>query len=426
MAKVELTLYKWKTLSNETNPIMLRVSKDKKRIMFATGLSCVPKQWNDEYGLFVNDKRVVADHENLNKVLKGITTKADDIIKEFDRLKIDWTLKQFSNAYKKKETVKLNPAGYFENHIQKLRDAGKFGNADMFHSTLAILRIFRPKFDKLEFPDIDRDFIQDFDTFLRLERNAKDTTISVYMRTFATLLNAAIADDLMQPGAYPFSKSKWDKGYKISELNTKTKKRFIPVEYLQKLRDFNFDDLRLETARNLFLFSFYCRGINWIDMAYLTPDNVEKTFSKDGKPIKVINYIRAKTHKPFDIKINSDIQKLLDWFKSMPHCEPYLLPIVTKPEHTGEALRQHIRDRRSKYNKALADIVKIDELAFPESLQKITSYYSRHSYAMRLRETGKNVELISEALGHADLTTTNIYLDSFGRDAVAAASEGLI
>lgn len=425
MAKVELILYKWKTLSNETHPIMLRVSKNKKRVMFATGLSCVAKQWNDEYGLFVKDKRVVADHEELNKILAGITTKADDIIKEFDRLKISWTLKQFSNAYKKKETAILNPAGYFESHIQKLRDKGKFGNADMFRSTLAILRIFNKKFDKLEFPDIDQDFIDEFDTFLRNERNAKDTTISVYMRTLATLLNAAITDDLMQPGAYPFS-TKQNKGYKISKLNTETKKRFIPVEYLQKLRDYNFEDIRLETARNLFLFSFYCRGINWIDMAYLTPANIQKLISPDGHPYKAIIYIRTKTHKPFEIKVNSDIQKLLDWFKSMPHCEPYLLPIVTKPEHTGEVLRQHIRDRRSKFNKALSDIVKIKELEFPDALQKITSYYSRHSYAMRLRETGKNVELISEALGHADLSTTNIYLDSFGTDAVAAASENLI
>lgn len=426
MAKVEMILYKWKTLSKGTHPIMLRVSKEKERVMFSTGLNCKPQQWNDEYSLFVKDKRVVKDHEDWNTALEDIKTKAKNIIKDFERLNPDWTMKQFTDAFNKKKIVKLNPADYFENHIKKLMDAGKFGNADVFRSTLAILRIFNKKFDKLKFPDIDRDFLRKFDKFLRDERNLKDTSISVYMRTLATLLNAAIADELMLPSAYPFSKSKWDKGYKISSLNTKTRKRFVPVEYLQKLKDFNFDDLRLETARNIFLFSFYCRGINWIDMALLTPENIENKFSKEGKPIKVINYIRAKTHKPFEVQINADIQTLLDWFKSTPHSETYLLPIVTRPEHSGEALRKHIRDRRSKFNKALADIVKIEELAFPESLQNITSYYSRHSYAMRLRETGKNVELISEALGHADLSTTNIYLDSFGSDAVAAASEGLI
>ena len=45
---------------------------------------------------------------------------------------------------------------------------------------------------------------------------------------------------------------------------------------------------------------------------------------------------------------------------------------------------------------------------------------------MVLRSKGVGIELISEALGHADLKTTAIYLDSFGREAVADASENLI
>lgn len=424
MAKSELILYKWKTLKDETNPILLRISKKKQRKMFATGLSCTPKQWNDEYGMFIRDKRLVKDYEALNTVLTNAKAKADKIIKEFDRLEIDWTIKQFENKYLLK-SINLNPADYFESHIQKLSDVGRYGNADVFRSTLKILQIFDKKFHKLKFPDIDQKYIAKFDLFLRNERELKDTSISFYMRTFATLINAAITDGLMQPGAYPF-KTKQNKGYQISKLNVETKKRFIPIEYLQKLKNHKFDDLRLETARNMFLFSFHCRGINWIDMAYLTNENIEKIMSNDGKEIKVLKFIRTKTHKPFEIVINSDIQTLLDWFKTMPHCPPYLLPIVTVPEHTGEALRVHIRDRRSKYNKALNDITAVEELKFPEALQSITSYFSRHSYAMVLRNKGTNIELISEALGHADLSTTSIYLDSFGREEVANASENLI
>ena len=436
MAKTQIILKHWQTLKNGEHPIVLRVEKNKNHLLLATGMSCRPPEkstlskpdpptyWNDEFGLFVRDKRLNPDYEVDNVVIANIRTKADKIIKEFDRLGIDWTIKQFSAAFKKK-TVTLNPADYFESHILKLSGAGKFGNADVFRSTLNILRIFDKKFNKLQFPDIDIKYIEKFDAFLRIERDLKDTSISVYMRTFATLLNAAIKDGLMQPLAYPFA-SKNNDGYKISKLNVETKKRFIPKEYLAKLKNHKFEDLRLEIARNLFLFSFHCRGINWIDMAYLTNENISKELSKDGKQIKVLKFIRTKTHKPFEIIINSDIQELLTWFRSMPRCEPYLLPIVTKPEHQGEALRVHIRDRRSKYNKALNDITKIKELEFPEALQKITSYFSRHSYAMALRGKGIGIELISEALGHADLSTTNVYLDSFGKEEVANASENLI
>jgi len=43
-----------------------------------------------------------------------------------------------------------------------------------------------------------------------------------------------------------------------------------------------------------------------------------------------------------------------------------------------------------------------------------------------MHKNGTPIELISEAMGHADLATTNIYLDSFGWEEVANASENLI
>jgi len=339
-------------------------------------------------------------------------------------LGIDFTLKQFEREFKKK-SLNLSPADYFDRHIENQMKEGRFGNADVFRCTLRILKLFDKKFEKMKFPDIDERYIKRFDAFLRTERNLKETSISVYMRTLAALLNAAIKDGLIQPGAYPFQ-TKTNPGYKISDLNTETRKRFIPTKYLTALENYQFDDLRLETARNLFLFSFYCRGMNWIDMAMLSPANLHKEISESGEPITVIKYNRAKTHKEYEITVNDDIQKLLDWFRVMPHSKKYLLPIVTVPENEGEALRLHIKERLHKHNKALVEIAKIEELKFPDALHSITSYFSRHSYAMALRKNGNSIELISESLGHSDLKTTSIYLDSFGREAVAKASENLL
>jgi integrase len=421
MAKTEMVMYKWKELSDGTHPIMLRVAKDKSRKMLSTGLSCMPKQWNDEYGLYVKDKRLTKDYEVKNEALSRIKAKAVDIMSDFDKRGIDWTLNQFEVKMRSR-SYSANLKDYFGSHIEKLKSNGKFGYAEVFSSTLLILSLFDAKFARLKFPDIDQNYIQRFDSFLRTKRGLKDTSISVYMRTLATLLNAAINDGIMDQSAYPFGKN----GYKISKLNVKTRKRYVPVEYLQKLKNYQFENHRLEVARNLFMFSFYCRGINWIDMALLKKENIQSELSKDGKEIKVLRFTRAKTKTTFEILINEDIQNLLIWFTSNFQSTAYLLPIITKPEYKGEELRKHIANRRGKYNKALNDMAQIEELHFPESLQKISSYFSRHSYAMALRSKGVGVEIISEALGHAELKTTNIYLDSFGRDAVAAASEGLV
>ena len=43
----------------------------------------------------------------------------------------------------------------------------------------------------------------------------------------------------------------------------------------------------------------------------------------------------------------------------------------------------------------------------------LTSYVARHSFATILKNSGVNIAIISEALGHSELSTTQIYLDSF-------------
>lgn len=43
----------------------------------------------------------------------------------------------------------------------------------------------------------------------------------------------------------------------------------------------------------------------------------------------------------------------------------------------------------------------------------VTTYVARHSFASILKNTGVNIALISQALGHQDIKTTEIYLSKF-------------
>lgn len=97
------------------------------------------------------------------------------------------------------------------------------------------------------------------------------------------------------------------------------------------------------------------------------------------------------------------------------------MPIVSIPDYSEEKLYNHIRDRYRRYNKHLKTLAEL--LGF-EGI-KLSSYVSRHSYAMRLKNAGIAEDVISEALGHKDLATTKIYLDSFQKDEIAKANEVL-
>ena len=56
----------------------------------------------------------------------------------------------------------------------------------------------------------------------------------------------------------------------------------------------------------------------------------------------------------------------------------------------------------------------------------LTTYCARHSFATILKRSGVNIALISEALGHSDLKTTQIYLDSFENSQIDEAMKNLL
>ena len=112
----------------------------------------------------------------------------------------------------------------------------------------------------------------------------------------------------------------------------------------------------------------------------------------------------------------------MNWFSlNTQLVEDYLTPCITIEGYKGEQLYNHIRDRYRRYNKHLKTLGR--ELKF-EGIE-LSSYMSRHSYAMRLKNSGIPEDVISEALGHKDLSTTKIYLDSFQKDEIAKANEVL-
>ena len=56
----------------------------------------------------------------------------------------------------------------------------------------------------------------------------------------------------------------------------------------------------------------------------------------------------------------------------------------------------------------------------------VTTYVARHSFASVLKKSGVNIAIISEALGHSDLATTQIYLDNFDNEQMDDAMKNLL
>ena len=395
--------------------IWLVVRKNNKRKVMALGIYAEPHQWNDKLEMFVTDKRVPKLHPDRIYLNKWLTQKKSEILRiiaDFDANKIDWTLNQFEQEffhYSNKGNVKE----FFENLIQTYKDTNHIGNANCYSRTLHVLELFDEKLPERVFPEIDIKYVKSFDVFLQ-KRECKGNTRKFYFKTLRAVLNKAIQDGEASETTYPFGKG----GFSISSLEEETTKRYLPHDSMLKLKTTVMDNNVLERTRKLFLFSYYCYGISFIDAALLTKKNIIRYNGGNYIVYKRNKTKEAKKVKPIQIKITPEIQELMDWFSANTLLvEDYLLPIVSIAGYKGEQLYNHIRSRFGRNNKNLTNLAKALEITD----MKLTSYVSRHTMAMTLQDNQVPREVISQILGHSDLATTNTYLDSFASSVIDEA-----
>ena len=381
----------------------------------ALGIYAEPHQWNDKLEMFVTDKRVPKLHPDRIYLNEWLTQKKSEILRiiaDFDSNKIDWTLNQFEQEffhYSNKGNVKE----FFENLIQTYKDTNHIGNANCYSRTLHVLELFDEKLSERVFPEIDIKYVKSFDVFLQ-KRECKGNTRKFYFKTLRAVLNKAIQDGEASETTYPFGKG----GFSISSLEEETTKRYLPHDSMFKLKTTVMDNAVLERTRRLFLFSYYCYGISFIDAALLTKKNIIRYNGGNYIVYKRNKTKEAKKVKPIQIKITPEIQELMNWFSANTLLvEDYLLPIVSIAGYKGEQLYNHIRSRFGRNNKNLANLAKVLEITD----MKLTSYVSRHTMAMTLQDNQVPREVISQILGHSDLATTNTYLDSFASSVIDEA-----
>lgn len=128
----------------------------------------------------------------------------------------------------------------------------------------------------------------------------------------------------------------------------------------------------LDLARDLFLFSFYTRGMSFVDMAYLKKDNL-----CNG----VLSYRRRKTGQLLYIRWEECMQKIVNKYDMS--LSDYLLPTI-KNQYVDE--RTQYQNALCRVNYALKYIGKYVGLITP-----LTMYVARHSWVSIARS--KNIPL---------------------------------
>ena len=279
------------------------------------------------------------------------------------------------------------------NLIKELNQIGKRRTAETYMTTLNSFIRFRKGKDVL-LEEVDSSLMMKYESFLKSTGICPNTT-SYYMRNLRAIYNRAVEKDLTVQRS-PFN-------YVYTGID-KTVKRAIPLEEIRRLRELDLTKSpSLAYARDIFMFSFYTRGMSFIDMAFLRKKDLQNG---------ILSYRRQKTGQQLFIKWEKPMQEIINRYDTQG--SPYLLPIIRAPEADG----------RKQYKKTAHLVnLKLKKLGMQLGLSiPLTTYVARHAWASIAKSKNVALSVISEAMGHDSENTTRIYLASLDTSLVDKAN----
>lgn len=387
-----------KVRKDGTFPLVFRIYKDRQNyISISSGYYLLEKDWDENKRSIKNSYKGSNSVSWLNNYLQKQKANYIDILGKLAESKIlskisSIELKEILQGKTTKNNLKFFE--YTERLIEEQISIQRVGNARIYKSVLNVLKSYRKNKD-IRFEEITYDFLKKFEIHFFSKGSNSYNGLSVYMRTIRAIYNRAIKDNIINKESYPFE------NYKIK--SEPTSKRAISQEDIKKIEklDLKASDPLFHT-RNYFLFSFYLMGMPFTDIAHLKKENII------GNRIQ---YSRQKTNKKYDIEIHQKGLEIIKFYSSKFPDAEHIFPIINRIDIVEEY--KDIEWARNRYNKKLR---KIAELCGID--KNLTSYVSRHSFATLAKNKGIPITAISEMLGHENIKTTQVYLDSLPSDVI--------
>ncbi len=287
---------------------------------------------------------------------------------------------------------------FMESVIVNLKSLGKIRTSETYATSLSSFKRFRKGRD-MALEAVDSDMMIAYEAWLK-DCGLSPNTCSFYMRNLRAVYNRAVEKGLTTQ-QYPFKH--------VYTGVEKTVKRAVPLKTIRQIREMDLSDSpAADYARDMFLFSFYTRGMSFVDMAYLRKKNLQGG---------ILSYRRRKTGQQLFIKWEKCMQEIVDKY-AMPQSD-YLLPIIKTPCNV-DARKQYIYASHN-INQSLKVIGRRLGLPLP-----LTMYVSRHAWASIAKSKNVPVSVISEGLGHDSETTTRIYLASLDTLAIDKANNMIL
>ncbi|GAB3949980.1 site-specific integrase [Spirosoma harenae] len=448
-ASVRIVYRTYDLQKDGTCPFFICITKQRKRKYIATGLTLAPKYWDESKQSI---RRNYPDHlkrdlqSRLNELVERYETAAKSLAETDEQH--DAATVASKAVESRKQTRKTTLLAYIDTIVHGLVIARKTGNSIVYKDLRnQLAKFIKDEYNTQDIPfdKVNVSFCSEWENTLRAG-GAADNTLSNRFRTLRAVLNRAIANGFAKPDSYPFARTVADKHkFSIGKFDTSTQKRAISREEVRKVENYtptaiyaieDFKGIRnpgavakiknateiqgLTFAKNVFLFSFYVGGINFVDLAKLRWRNL----STDAEGNIRLSYIRQKTRGRFSLKLLPTAIDIIEQYRPETYIGPdsYIFPILNSDQHKIETqINNRLHKVLGQVNKNLKIIGERLRISAP-----LTTYVARHSFATSLKQSGVAAAIIGQAMGHKTEAVTAIYLDSFSSDIIDDAYNSLI
>ena len=330
--------------------------------------------------------KIDRDLDRLKKIIYKIDAECanytvNEIIEKFYQTTADYSITDF-----------------FTQQIQKLKNDNRRGTARNYSKTLKSLKAFMKNTDST-FNIVTEQFVESYNTFL-IQRGVVRNTISFYMRIFRSVYNKAVTQKIIEQ-TFPFKN--------VYTGVDRTRKRAVTETVISQLLSIDLKKSKaLQFARDLFIFSFYARGMAFVDIVYLKKSNIQNGY---------ITYVRHKTGQELTIRIETRLQNIITQYEKKD--SPYLFPILNT-EDENKAYSQY-EIALNYYNRQLKRLSKLLEPNI-----NLSSYTPRHTWATTARNKNVPLSIISAGMGHSSEKTTLIYLTKIDNSIIDEVNKAII
>ena len=387
-------------VSGKEGTLYYHLIHQRRQRWISTAYHVFPGEWNDKKSAII-----VSNRNNRQAHLQLIQSKIDwemklmqRVIRDKDAEGIPYTIDDIAREIQQRPQSQ-SVFAFFRLQIDKKEQMQCIGTKSNYISAANRFMEFRGNED-LAFSQMTSEMMEMYQAWL-WNRGVGQNTVAFYLRTLRTLYNKAVEAGQAPPN---------DIFAHVQTANVRTAKRAISVKDIRKIENLKLPiGSSLDKARDLFLISFYLRGMAFVDMAFL-----KKTDLKGS----MINYNRRKTHQNLNIEWMKPMQAIIDKYAEQTKESPYLLPILTGKESSPYTAYRKI-EHNTNYN--LKRIGEMIGLKIP-----LTTYVARHTWASVALHMNIPIATISEGMGHNSYKTTQIYLQSIDVATINEANKRII